>query len=82
MLIYIAVFFLLLRAVIRQRKISLLNLLVIATIGYVFVLSSLLEHYENMRFRYEIEPLFLLLLGQVVALIIAQRKRGNDINIH
>jgi 4-amino-4-deoxy-L-arabinose transferase-like glycosyltransferase len=82
MLIYIAVFFFLLRSVIRERKISLLNGVVIATIGYVFVLSSLLEHYENMRFRYEIEPLFLLLLGQVAAMIIAGGKKSNDFNIH
>jgi hypothetical protein len=26
-----------------------------------------MEHYENMRFRFEIEPLFLLLLAQVIA---------------
>jgi len=52
-----------------RRKFFELKLPVIiiaCTIGFVFIVSSLLEHFENMRFRYEIEPLFLILLGLVI----------------
>lgn len=48
----------------RQGGIGMVNFFIFATIGFVFLASSLIEHYENMRFRYEIEPLFLVLLGQ------------------
>lgn len=74
-LIYFFVFFIFLRDVIRKRQISLLNLLILLTIAYVFTVSSLLEHYENMRFRFETEPLFLVLLGQMVNTVI-QKKRA------
>lgn len=66
MLVYLTVFFFFLRETIRRRTISPLNLLILCTFGFVFLTSSLIEHYENMRFRYEIEPLFLILLGQVL----------------
>ena len=49
-------------------------IIIICTIGYVFVVSSLLEHFENMRFRYEIEPLFLILLGLVIQQRLDRRK--------
>lgn len=62
-ILYFVVFFWLLKDWIRRRRISLLNLFIGAVIAYVFVVSSLLEHYENMRFRFETEPLFLILLG-------------------
>jgi hypothetical protein len=66
MLIYFLVFFIVIRSILRQRTISPLNLLILCTFGFVFLTSSLIEHYENMRFRYEIEPLFLILLGQAL----------------
>jgi hypothetical protein len=66
MLAYFLAFFWLVRDWIRTRKIGLLNLFISVVIGYVFVVSSLLEHYENMRFRFELEPLFLLLAGQAI----------------
>jgi hypothetical protein len=66
MLLYLFVFSWLIRDWIRSRKISLLNLFITCVIGYVFVVGSLLEHYENMRFRFEMEPLFLLLLAQAI----------------
>jgi len=66
--VYLCVFCLLGMDVYRRKKISPLNLIILCTIGYVFVTSSLVEHYENMRFRYEIEPLFLVLLGQALLL--------------
>jgi hypothetical protein len=66
LILYCLVCFVLIRSAIRQKTITLLNLFIFSTIAYVFVIGSLLEHYENMRFRYEIEPLFLLLLGQAL----------------
>ena len=66
MLVYLAVFGILLKDAIRRNEISSLNLFIFCTIGFVFLISSLIEHYENMRFRYEIEPLFLVLLGQAL----------------
>jgi len=65
-LLYGIVFFWLVQTSIRRRSISIINLLILITIGYVFTVSSLLEHYENMRFRFETEPLFLLLAAQAV----------------
>jgi hypothetical protein len=71
MILYVLVFFFLIRFSLQHRNISLLNLLIVITIAFVFFISSLLEHYENMRFRFEIEPLFLLLLAQVLTSILA-----------
>jgi len=74
-LIYLAVFFILLRDFARRKQISPLSLFICCTIGFVFVTSSLIEHYENMRFRYEIEPLFLILLGQALSLLLNLQKQ-------
>jgi len=82
LLIYMAVFFLLLRTAMQKRRIELFNIVIICTIGFVFTVSSLLEHYENMRFRYETEPLFLVLAAQVIGEIIAKwRKQPISRNI-
>jgi hypothetical protein len=67
--VYLYVFYLLGMDIYRRKKISPLNLFIILTVGFVFFTSSLVEHYENMRFRYEIEPLFLVLLGQALTLV-------------
>jgi hypothetical protein len=66
--VYLCVFCLLGMDIYRRKKISPLNLFILCTICYVFATSSLVEHYENMRFRFEIEPLFLVLLGQALLL--------------
>lgn len=76
MLVYLFVFFLLIRTAIREKRISLLNLFIIAVIGYIFTVSSLLEHYENMRFRFEAEPLFLLLLAQVLTAVLQKKRQA------
>jgi len=73
-LFYGIVFFWLLQNSIRRRSISIVNLLILTIIGYVFTVSSLLEHYENMRFRFETEPLYLLLLSQFMASILQKCK--------
>jgi len=68
--VYLCVFCLLGIDIYRKKKtFSPLNVFIICTIGFVFFTSSLVEHYENMRFRYEIEPLFLVLLGQALLLV-------------
>jgi hypothetical protein len=65
MILYAIVFFILIRYSLKNRSITAWNLFIIITIGYVFGVSSLFEHYENMRFRFETEPLFLISAAQV-----------------
>jgi hypothetical protein len=66
-LIYIWVFFIILRSAIRQKMPSPVNAFILLTILFSFGVSSFIEHYENMRFRFEVEPLFLVLLGQALS---------------
>jgi hypothetical protein len=65
LVLYFFVFFVLIRYCIRSGSISSWNLFIVITIGFVFGISSFFEHYENMRFRFETEPLFLILAAQV-----------------
>jgi len=66
-IIYLLVFFVIFRNWIQKKRITLLHLFIIYVIGYIFCISSLFEHYENMRFRYEAEPLFLILAAGVLS---------------
>ncbi|MFI5151743.1 MAG: hypothetical protein ACHQET_00325 [Chitinophagales bacterium] len=75
-LLYIAVISLILKSFIRNRKWTVLNMVIMFCIGYVFVLSSLVEHYENMRFRFEVEPLFLILAVQAVSELLEKSRVG------
>jgi hypothetical protein len=68
-LLYFWVFFMLIRHGITYRSIAPWNWFILLTIGFVFGISSLFEHYENMRFRFETEPLFLILAAQVFSRI-------------
>ncbi len=74
LLIYLSVLFVLIREILRTRSVSSWNLFILLTIGFVFVISSLFEHYENMRFRFETEPLFLLLAAQAVSILYKGKK--------
>lgn len=65
MILYFFVFLILIRYCIQTRSISAWNLFIFLTLGFVFGISSLFEHYENMRFRFETEPLFMILAAQV-----------------
>ena len=67
-LIYFLIFGWLIRETFRRKQIpgGLLTLFITCIIGYIFVVSSLFEHYENMRFRYEAEPLFIVLLAPCI----------------
>ncbi len=67
--LYVLVFFVMIRYSIRSKSISFWNLFILLTIGFVFGVSSFLEHYENMRFRFETEPLFLILAAQVISIL-------------
>ncbi len=75
LLIYLLVFIIFIQNACRIRAISSWNLIILLTIIFVFGVSSFFEHYENMRFRFETEPLFLILAGQSIAILI--KKRSN-----
>jgi hypothetical protein len=68
-IIYLLVFGWLVREVIRRRTVpgGLVTVFITCIIAYIFSVSSLFEHYENMRFRYEVEPLFIVLVGIVLS---------------
>jgi predicted membrane protein len=65
LILYVFVFFILIRYAIQSGSVTVWNLFIMITIGWVFGVSSFFEHYENMRFRFETEPLFLILAAQV-----------------
>src|ERR1700737_617915 len=52
--LYISVFFILLRSAIRQKNISLFNLFILITFAFSFSVSSLIEHYENIFFLFDL----------------------------
>ncbi|MBE7169808.1 MAG: hypothetical protein INR73_04420 [Williamsia sp.] len=61
LLVYCLVFWLLVKRSISQRRIGTTEAFIAWTILYILVTSTLFEYGENMRFRYEVEPLFLIL---------------------
>ncbi len=65
-LLYLFVFFIFIRNCVRIKSIDPYNLFILTTIIFVFGISSFFEHYENMRFRFESEPLFMILAAQVI----------------
>ena len=66
MILYFLVFLNLFRSCIKNKSIEPWNLFMVFTIGFVFVVSIFFEHYENMRFRFETEPLFIILAAQIL----------------
>ena len=70
---YLFAFIFLITSTIRTKRISLLNLLAVCIVGYGFVLTSFIEHYENMRFRFEVESLFLLVFAQAISNYLKKR---------
>jgi hypothetical protein len=81
MLIYILVFYFLIGQCIKSRSISAWNLYILLTIGFVFGVGSLFEHYENMRFRYETEPLFIILAAQVCHLLLVRFQKRKTVQV-
>ncbi len=51
---------------VRRGKWNAANVFIATTIGFTFIAGTLLEYGENMRYRYEIQPLFFVLLSQVL----------------
>ncbi|MHA4808116.1 hypothetical protein ACX0G9_08410 [Flavitalea flava] len=80
-LLYLFVFFWMIRKAVREKMVLPLNLFITAIIAYIFCVSSLFEHFENMRFRYEAEPLFLILAAQVAADLIRIRQENKPVVI-
>ncbi|MEI9942615.1 MAG: hypothetical protein WDN26_00170 [Chitinophagaceae bacterium] len=78
-IIYLLVFFLVVRDMIRKRRINILHFFILAIILYIFFISSFFEHYENMRFRYEAEPLFLVLAAFAIDFFLKNRKKVRDV---
>jgi hypothetical protein len=74
--LYFLVFLVVIRNSIRNQSITSWNLFILLTISFVFVISSFLEHYENMRFRFETEPLFLILAAQALGILYHNRQQG------
>jgi hypothetical protein len=74
MILYFFVFAFIFRYCKRTKYISAWNLFIMLTILYVFGISSFFEHYENMRFRFETEPLFLILAAQVFSMLFSRHK--------
>ena len=79
--LYLLITILFWRKAVRNRNISEVNLFMWITILFVFAVSSIFEHYENMRFRFEIEPLFLLLAIQVLDSYTRLKKITNGSNL-
>lgn len=77
-LIYISVFGTVLRKALRNRFISTINFTIITIILFILLISTFFEYGENMRFRYELQPLFLILASQ--AMIIIRRKDHVEIS--
>ncbi len=77
-IIYLSVLFLIIREGFRRKKISPLNLFILITILFVFTTGSLFEHYENMRFRYELEPMFLILAIQALVILLSSKYKSKS----
>lgn len=72
LLLFVFTFWILVRDWWKRRRIDVHTLYIGLVLLYAFGISSVVEHYENMRFRFELTPLFLLLLAQ--AWLILSRK--------
>jgi hypothetical protein len=75
LLFYCLIFLGIAKQALREKKIPCLTLFITIIIGYIFCIGSFFEHYENMRFRYEAEPLFLILAAGVVSNYLLKRNR-------
>ncbi len=64
--IYLVTFFLLVKEAVKRKYLFAANAFSVLTILFILLVSTFFEYGENMRFRYEAEPLFLILLAQVI----------------
>lgn len=58
----------------NKKRISPVNLFIALVLLYAFSVSSLVEHYENMRFRFELSPLFIILMAQAAVIVLNRKK--------
>ncbi len=80
LILYLLVFFIFIQEAFRTKSISSWNLIIVLTIFFVFGVSSFFEHYENMRFRFETEPLFLILAAQAISLLNKKRLKRQTVS--
>lgn len=80
MFVYFLVLLFLFKEMFRDKRLDVFYFFIFTTILYVFGVSSLIEHYENMRFRFEVEPLFLVALGLYVFSYLRKKKFSNSLN--
>lgn len=74
LLLYVFVFLMMVRNWIRKKEIPVIQLFASFIIIYIFSVSSFFEHYENMRFRFEVEPLFMVLFAMVISEMLNKRQ--------
>lgn len=67
---YLVVFFVIIKDALKRRYISTVNSLIIIITLFILMVSALFEYGENMRFRYELHPLFLILASQALLIVI------------
>lgn len=65
-LYFSVIIFTLKRAFIR-KYLPITSAYIICTILFVFIITTMFEYGENMRFRYELEPLFLIITAELLA---------------
>lgn len=65
--IYLITFFFLVRDAVKRNFFSAANAFAMQTLLFVLIISTFFEYGENMRFRYEAEPLFLILFAQIIS---------------
>ncbi len=79
--VYLVTFMMFLRNSVRRHYFSAGNIFIVVTILFVLGVGTLLEYGENMRFRFETEPLFLILLCQVTNEWLKDR-HGKRLKLH
>lgn len=65
-LLFLFAFWVTIKETMRRKTIPVLSVFIMLILLYAFGVSSLIEHYENMRFRFELTPLFLILLSTAI----------------
>lgn len=76
--IYLLTFYMLVKESFKRKYISPGNGFAVLTILFVLFVSTFFEYGENMRFRYEAEPLFLILFAQVIYRLSIRLRKASD----
>jgi hypothetical protein len=70
---YLLTFFLLVKTGVRNWANPGVNIFICLTILFSLTAGSLFDYGENMRFRYEVEPLFLIIAAQAVKSLVPKK---------